>query len=144
MPDREYLVAEPVKPVEALKQEQGYLYCIRIFNRIHQPIQTLSSHVLLRSFSQIFYILPNYSWLIIMNIMIFFSRGGIWNTKSRKRLALCVCFCFVLWCNTLPGTQKIFYPCDDPISFWRMLPRDLGKFGDWFAWLPIVCIVSDD
>lgn len=94
------------KAYKALKQEQGSGSVYE--SSIHQPIQTLSSHVLLRSFSQIFYILPNYSWLIIMNIMIFFPG---WNLEYQKPQAtgLCVCvFCFVLWCNTLPATQKIF------------------------------------
>lgn len=62
----------------------------------------------------------------------FFFRGGIWNTKSRKRLALCV-FLFGVVVQHTTGYPEDFYPCDDPISFWRMLPRDLGRFGDWFA-----------
>lgn len=54
--------------------------------------------------------------------------------KAASDWPLCVfLFCVVVQHTT--GYPKDFYPCDDPISFWRMLPRDLGKFGDWFAWL---------
>lgn len=63
----------------------------------------------------------------------FSVRGGIWNTKSRKRLAFVCVFLFCVVVQHTTGYPKDFYPCDDPISFWRMLPRDVGKFGDWFA-----------
>jgi len=58
-----------------------------------------------------------------------------WNLEYQKPQAtglVCVfLFCVVVQHTT--GYPKDFYPCDDPISFWRKLPRDLGKFGDWFA-----------
>lgn len=63
----------------------------------------------------------------------FFSRGGIWNTKSRKRLALCVCV-FVLCCGaTHYRVPKRFLSLRRSNFVLEMLPRDVGKFGDWFA-----------
>lgn len=79
-----------------------------------------------------------------MNIRIFFFRGGIWNTKSRKRLAFVCVYLFCVVCvQHTTGYPKDF------LSLRRsnFVLEDAAKRSReirGLVCLTIVCIVSDD